>query len=339
MTTRNGMGLGVGTSTHARRALRSGLTAVTLIASIALLLASGEAAAQTGRTTSGFFLRNGTALRYNPLGLFNETRVGYRRRLFASDESFFQNTFVAIGAQVSLSPAFGRAGVALEFQPLSILSLYAVYEVGGYFGSFGLAQSFVSANSRVSDQVIENRRDLQPSDPLYNQLHNYSTPLHQLQLGAVFQIRLGGLIVRSNNRFVYEAIGIRSGDRVFYDQYWEILFPNQGWIYVNDVDVLLEPFPSLRIGFRYNVTHAFYTASDFPSGVVEPTQNSTTHRIGPLVAYTFFERRHGAFNAPTLALVVNWWLQHPSRTGGNAPDAITQALPYIALAFSFRYDP
>ena len=317
-----------------RRRMASVVLAV--IAMGMVLAASREASAQPSRTTQGWFLRNATAIRYNPLGLFNETRAGYRRRLFSADQSMFLNTFVAVGAQLSLSPAFIRGGVAVEIQPLSILNLYAVYEGGGMFGTFGLAQSFPSASTTYSDDEINRLRDLPAGDPR----KNYSTTTHQLQLGALFQIRLGDLIARSNNRFVYQHIGIRSGDRVFYDQYWDILFPEDGWIYVNDVDLLYEPIPNLRIGVRYNVTHAFYRDDHFAPGEnIAPTVNSTTHRIGPLAAFTFYEHRHGVFNAPTLALVLNWYLQHPYRAGGRAPGAISQAIPYIGAAFSFRIDP
>jgi hypothetical protein len=47
------------------------------------------------------------------------------------------------------------------------------------------------------------------------------------------------------------------------------------------------------------------------------------------VGYLFFERDHAAFNAPTLALVVSWWLEHPTRVG---------PVRFVGLAFTFRSD-
>ncbi len=326
-----------------------GLALAGIVGAVLAIGATGHA--QPSRTTQGVFLRNSTAVRLNPLGLFDELRVGYRKRLFQSDESMFLNTFVAVGANLSLSPAFARGGIAVEFQPLSILNFTAVYEAGGNFGSFGLAQSYPSAGTaNFSDWDIGRQRDQQVAGvgP-----RNYATWSHQLQLGVTFQIKLGPLIFRTNNRFVYQQIGIRTGDRVFYDQYWDILFPNGGWIYVNDIDVLLEPVTNFRIGIRYNYTHAFYTGDSFSTGYQEPEAlrglaNDTTQRIGPLLAYTFFERRHGIFNAPTLAVVVNWYIQHPYRHGlpdgmpstdPYAPRYINQYVPYFGMAFSFRFDP
>lgn len=315
---------------------------------VGVLAIGATGQAQPSRTTQGLFLRNATAIRYNPLGLFDELRVGYRKRLFQSDESMFLNTFVSVGANVSLSPAFGRGGLAVELQPLSILNFTAIYEAGGNFGSFGLAQSWPSAgNANFSDSALAAQRD--QTAPIQGP-RNYATWSHQLQLGGTFQIKLGPIIARTNNRFVYQQIGIRTGDRVFYDQYWDILFPNGGWIYVNDIDVLLEPITNFRIGVRYNYTHAFYRSDHFSTGAQEPEWirsevNDSTQRIGPILAYTFFEHRHGIFNAPTLAVVVNWWLQHPYRAGPPAgvsstdPRYSSQLLPYLAMAFSFRFDP
>ena len=91
------------------------------------------------------------------------------------------------------------------------------------------------------------------------------------------------------------------------------------------------------MGVRYNITHAFFTAQEFaPDQVPDATTFATTHRAGPLISYLFFENPHGLFDAPTLALVANWWLQHPYRAGGSAPGSTSQAIPYVGMAFTFR---
>ena len=40
------------------------------------------------------------------------------------------------------------------------------------------------------------------------------------------------------------------------------------------------------------------------------------------------------FNNPTAILIVNWWLEHPYRTGQE----VSQAVPYIVLGFAFNGD-
>jgi hypothetical protein len=73
-------------------------------------------------------------------------------------------------------------------------------------------------------------------------------------------------------------------------------------------------------------------------------------RIGPLIAYNFKESYHARFNAPTVFVAVQWWLQHRYRTGdrtaaesllGNnsvVNDFTGSAIPYLAIGFSFRGD-
>ena len=60
-----------------------------------------------------------------------------------------------------------------------------------------------------------------------------------------------------------------------------------------------------------------------------------THRVGPLVAYTFHNRPSGArFDEPTLLLLVQWHAQHPYRAGQER----NAGIPLIALAFQFQGD-
>ncbi|NUO49596.1 MAG: hypothetical protein HOV80_12135 [Polyangiaceae bacterium] len=78
----------------------------------------------------------------------------------------------------------------------------------------------------------------------------------------------------------------------------------------------------LRAGARYSVADSFVDGADDPSA---------TMRLGPLVAYTFFDEPGASFNRPTLIGIFQWWLVHPYRTGEDS----SQGLPYIALAFRF----
>src|SRR5690606_35959672 len=89
--------------------------------------------------------RNALALRYNPVGVLFEGRFSYRYRLYASESTALRDNFVSIGLAPGASPAFGRIGVVAEIQPLSVLTLYALHEVVGYFRAFDHLQSYPSA--------------------------------------------------------------------------------------------------------------------------------------------------------------------------------------------------
>ena len=58
------------------------------------------------------------------------------------------------------------------------------------------------------------------------------------------------------------------------------------------------------------------------------------HRLGPLVAWTFFEKRGGRYNGPTVAVLSQWYLRHRYRAG----EARSQAIPNIAILFGFFGD-
>jgi hypothetical protein len=57
-------------------------------------------------------------------------------------------------------------------------------------------------------------------------------------------------------------------------------------------------------------------------------------RLGPLIAYTFYEDEGALVDRPTLFFLANWWLNHRFRTGLDTP----QALPMIAVALQVQGD-
>ena len=62
--------------------------------------------------------------------------------------------------------------------------------------------------------------------------------------------------------------------------------------------------------------------------------NQATERVGPIVAYTFYDEPGGRVNRPTLIGILNWHTQHPYRTGQD----VTQALPYIVVGYQVSGD-
>jgi hypothetical protein len=260
------------------------------------------AAATETASNMGWFLRNQSAARVNPYGLFDEIRIGWRQRTLRS-----LRASTAVGLNASVSPAFARAGVYAEYAFPGV-ELFGIYEAGGYFGPLGLHSFPTAGGARYSEDDLAH-------DPVY------PAAMQQLIAGTLVHVEAGPFIFSSNSRFVFQQVAIREGDRVFYDWNWDILFPNKGWIYVNDIDALVQPIRHFRVGVRYDITHAFYSSADAAT-------NDTTQRIGPIASYVFSEHERAAFNAPTIALVVNWWIEHPYRADS--------ALPYLGLAFTFK---
>jgi hypothetical protein len=272
--------------------------------------------------------RNLLAVRLNPLGLLDDARLSYRYRLYRSESLLLRDNFVSVGLAPAFSPAYAKLGVVAELQPLSILQLWGMYELIGTFGTFRQLQSFPSAGSNFSDTELYARDALPSGDAL----RPYATTGSQLTLGATLQLKVGPVVARSLFRMVRPDMALRTGDSVFYDITNDVLAPNRGWYLLNDTDVLYQTGRGLTVGLRWASSHAFYGAEHFTPEL--QTALPTTHRLGPVVAYTFAEQDGARFNAPTVLLLVNWWLTHRYRTGVDSP----QAFPYLALGFSFSGD-
>lgn len=308
------------------------------------LLSPRECAAQDrfntrqGRVTNGWFYRATTAVRMNPIGLFAEVRGGYRHRLFDSGRGplILRNTYFAIAPSVVASPAFVRPGLAVEFSPLAILNLSALVEYVQFFGALNLAQTWQNSTSDYSNGAVFGTAAGRSGD-------GDTARGLQVNLSALLQARLGDIVVRSNFRGVYFNLTFTKAANgtsdpsppgpVYYDQFFDVLAPTNGWLFANDSDLLYQSQAmGFTFGLRFSSVMPLYTATERVGGVGDDS-GRTTMRLGPLMAYTFREGRHGGFNAPTIFALAQWWIQHPYRTEG-----VGGAMPMIVIGLAFRGD-
>lgn len=267
-----------------------------------------------------------TVVRYNPLGLQNQFELDWRHRLYDPGDSLVMaQNFWSIGVAPVLTPGLMRLGVNAKLQPLAILKLEVKWEYLSYFGNFDLVQSYPSANADFSDSAIADGGDAGA---------NYATDGWQLTLDAEARARVGPVIVRNRFKAGYLEVALRDGDEVFYEQYFDLLLPKQGWFFTNDLDVLVQVSKQLIIGARWAFMDVAYPDSAFLPGEARESDSAPTNRLGPIIAYTFFDEPGAAFNKPTILLLANWYLQHRFRTGADT----SQALPYLVLGFAFSGD-
>lgn len=272
---------------------------------------------------------NLTALRYNPLGLVNEFTGGYRYQLVDKNSTLFTESFVAAQVHTFLTPAYARIGPKIDIQPLALLNLSATYDYTGYFGSFGLNQSYKSPTDVWSDS--ENKRRDDSGDPA---IDNYANTGHFVTLAALLQAKVKNIAIRDNLKFYWADYKLRAGDTVSYDQTLDIPIPNKGWAMTNDLDLLYLFDFGLTLGARYTVTEAFYQARHFQPAEPISHPNGPTHRVGPAILYTFFNRPHQRFNKPTLIVLTQWWAAHRFRTGQD----VSAAVPYLVVGLRFEGD-
>ena len=269
---------------------------------------------------------NLTAARYNPLGLVNEFKVGWRYQLINKPGALYKDSYIAAYVHTFLNPAFGRVGPMIEISPLTIINVGAIYNYVGYFTTFDQLLSFPSPTVNYDDDELA---DLGND----GQGLNYAGHGHYVTLFALLQAKVWKIALREQPKFYYASFDLRGDGRVYYDQTLDILHPNDGWVFTNDLDLIYLFDFGLKLGARYTATHAFYQEKHFfPGEPVTRGVNSPTHRIGPAALYTFYAKPERRFNEPTILLLVQWWARHRWRTGED----VHPGVPYLVLAFLFK---
>lgn len=263
-----------------------------------------------------------TALRLNPIGLAESARLTFRQRLYLSDALALRDNYVGGGLSTTLSPAYAKLGAVVETAPLTMLRLWAQFEVAAYFGTFSMIQSFAKPTAEFSDTTLRALAEL-PDDDVKR---NYATVGSHATLGADAQAKLGPVAVRNFTKLQTARLTLRAGDAFYYDLNDDVLAQNGGLVLLNDTDLLWVSDFGLTAGARMSFSQPFYDPSEL-------NENGAS-RVGPLVAYTFFSEDGAAFNNPTVLVVANWWLSHRYRTGADS----SQLFPYVVVAFAFTGD-
>jgi len=280
-------------------------------------------------------LNNLLAFRWNPLGLEDQVRLGVQRKLYESRSALFRDNFVFAGIAPRINPAFIKFGPSLEVQPVSFFNLRLGAEAVGFFSTFGFLQSFQSPTADFSDTTLSTRRDAKL---------NYSTAGGHVMIEPTVTLKAGPIVVRNKLSLEYWRMAVKDEDRVFYDVTLDTLISRNGWVVSNDLDLLfLHDFKSwtgtfrgarLTAGARYTYVKPFYADGDFAPGEAQEAADNDHHRVGPIVAFTFFDYGYVSFNRPTALLIANWYVDHRFRTGAD----VSQAVPYFIAAFAFQSD-
>lgn len=264
------------------------------------------------------YYSNATFVRVNPLGLVDSFKLGWRRRLFTQDATLLRDTYWFTGLNVMATPAYSRIGVYSEAQIIAMLRVFGEINAVGYYGTFDQVMSWDDPDARFSDQTIATLGE----DGEYA-----ATAGYVVNLGGTLRAAVGPIAVRSTAQVTRYDLALPDGDVVFYDQFWDRLAPDKGWMILNDLDVLLLA-DEARIGLRHTFTGELGGGGGVDGGLAQ-------HRLGPLFAWQFYDKAKGTrFNQPTAFVLAQWWLKHPYRTGEEQP----VGLPLIAVGFAFNGD-
>ena len=267
---------------------------------------------------------NLTVLRYNPQGLQDDFKVHYRYQLYGEEPSLlFRDCEILAGSTVYLTPAFVRTGARVGVRPLAILYLEARMDWMASFGLLGHVVGFPSPLSDASDGTVKERSE----DEAIQTTGWIAT------LTAELRGKVGPVVLRSKGAMIHANMDLNAGDSVWYEGVNDVLMPSDGWMLHLDNDLLWMDGGPWVFGIRHTMDHVFYPDTDGLDGDALDEKNQT-HRLGILAAYRFFDEPGAAFNRPTLAMIVNWHLKHPYRTGQE----VHQGIPYTLLAFAFLGD-
>jgi hypothetical protein len=269
------------------------------------------------------------APRINPLGLEERLWIGYQYRLYNKDKTILNGSNLAIFFRPILNPAVALIGATVQVQPAAVLRLRATYSFVQWFGTFQFVQSYKSPYDDYSEQRIDEQADAE---------QNYVTNAHQVELEALIQAKVKGLVFRSATFGIYNYYpSLRGDDDVLYDPRFELMVPGQGWMLANDTDLLwLTEFKgdkkaSMLTGMRVSTLMPFFKDEVYEEGDTIKNPVGPQLRMGPVLGYTFFDRPWKKFNKPTLLMMPQWNVLHRWRTGR---DVIT-AYPTIIIAFAF----
>ena len=268
-----------------------------------------------------------TVLRYNPLGLQSLLDLQYQYKLYDSDSILFRTGYFGIGIAPIVSPGLVRLGVKTEIEPIAVLKLGAKWEYIVHFSNFDLMQSYPNVDGDFSEAGLKAGGE---------RGENYAGTGWQATLEAQLKAKFGPVVIRNTFKALYTEMNLRDDDTVWYDQYYDILTPGSaGWVLINDADLLTFLLDDkLILGIRHNTTHAIYPDRAYRGARGQNTAGTPIQRIGPLLAYRFWDEPGAAFNQPTLLVILNWYLQHPYRIGQET----SQAVPYVVVGFAFNGD-
>lgn len=284
-------------------------------------------------------------LRLNPLGLENRITFEYRYRLYDTASKLKDGAHIGFGVEPVLNPALTRVSAMLTVQPLAILRLRAAYGLLAHFGTFDFMQSYNTPTADYYTAEYESTTDTR-----------YASVGTQLQLAALLQAKVGPIAIRNDLQTFRTDVPLRDRDgdgrpdTVFYFIRDDMMIQGTGWHLINDSDILYISTFGLTAGVRSTVVKAFYDDASFRPGESTEDPNGPAWRLGPLLAYSFYDRpvERRRFNKPTILLISQWHIKHRYRAAGSPAfssdgtvergslgDSI-RGMPTIVLGFSFQ---
>ena len=296
----------------------------------ALILLSGSPAGAAEQPESPLLtFQSASVVRVNPKGLTQFFLVKAPIGLYESDHPALEKNGITPIVHLEASPAIYKGGFALEFDPMTILGFRAGMVWQKYNGKFDGLQSFGSTDVSYSDTSLE---------ALGNdgEALNYATSGKVTTLSATLKMKVGSIALKNKFGATRYDMDLRDGHEHYYDITLDILTENGQWNLHNTTDLVYLHSDSIIMGLRSDLTMPAYSVSG--DDAVVPGK---TYRVGPSFIYNFDPTdapgdasNPNRFRNPKLIVMLNWWLEHPYRTGED----VSGGMPMALVVFTFEGD-
>ena len=243
-------------------------------------------------TGSRFTIYGDIAGRINPQGISFFGGVNYRNVYRYSEKYDTENAYWQTGLGIGVSPAYGQAGVHIEWMPWRFLPLRVQYDYYRFFGSQGSLLSFNSANAPFGDNVVKNRHDEEAASG------------NRIMFQPTLQMKVDRFMLRNQTDIAYYHFDGRGP--YFLEQEYYTLLKDGDYLISNRTQILYQAWQgrggkTLFIGPYYEVTRA-------------DAAQITQQKIGGILYGVPLDSIRG-LDRPRLQLKGGYHLQDPDRQG------------------------
>lgn len=228
---------------------------------------------------------------HNPLGL-SASLKGYQRHIYnRSDNILWDGLYYQYGAQGSVTPAYGKMGLHLEWMPIALVQLRIQSERYFFSGSFGSLLEFPANNSPFDDDDIEAREGEERADTGSRNMFS-----------LILRAKLATFVIRNVTELArYEFPG---NGPYFLEREYELLMAKQEELFANQLYLFYDG--SDAAGTLYLGPYHDYVR------LAESGQHR--ERVG-LTVFREYQKALGSFQSPRWYLQMGRYLQEPNRDG------------------------
>ena len=272
-----------------------------------------------------FIIYDSIAGSWNEKGLNNTFIFAKYFDLSVDENPLLKDTYLEIGFLDEFSPAYNRAGIYFEYQPIGIFTLNAGLYHNVYYTLFGYGfQRFESVNTNWSSKVRDDYKNETTEHALYIQINPTlilpfdpsmsKTILKNLFIAYSPEYHYWSFFDSKNKDIAEEKLSNDS----FYEYRNDIIQNNKNWTFVHSF-LLLYKFS------EENEPKCFFTVKY--DKIIVRDQGKASEKIGPMFIWEFAEKM-GFIDRPRIITLIQYYID----------DKYKKDEFYYAFVFTMRHN-